>query len=527
MAYKKSKSSSRPPSTLPVEDMDKLGEFFVQSMLYTKNPDHKIVGLKTTMLWNELKEALLEKSPKYTELSQKFEKSLLEGFKAPPEQWLKTIPDAMEPFRRRADNQGMRAKIDMLSMWHEIAFGKTQSFDIPWLRDINVAEKFMPFAEKGAESRYVYKGFLNQALIAMSLGTGRDAIMVSKTDMKALFAHDFKKDPNSKYTLKSQQDSHFFAKLKGVTSTTSIYRPNIISFWESPDGTRYPDRKPSAAVIKAKNLREKSFASGFSSFPVWSVSDIKDKLSPAMQEKLKSLVEHRLPGEKTYFSGTKREDLHKIVDEEISRLLKEQGVTVKEGGNSAAYSPSKDEIYIPEAERFSNPIQRFSTIAHEVAHSTKHLLGRPASSLNDRRAYAAEELVAESTAYMMTKGLEAALSESYNGEMPEEWKECFQQYYNDSVGYNQGWGKPVSFEELFHDMMAGHEPSEKMNKPLERLMESVVDATITMNNGVVKGKKITPELRNEALTKNYEKLKNNEAAPLIDSPKVESRVRKP
>jgi hypothetical protein len=512
------KRQNKLPFALPVDTMEKIAEFFTQNMLYTEKPDSQMVGLKTVKLWHDLKDELIAEKPQYQKMADDFSEKLLTAFEGPTDEWLKAVPEAMSGFRRRSDHLGTLAKIDILSMWHQISFGKKEDFEIPWLQGIQVAEKFMSFDNGGEDGRYIYKGFLNQALIAMGIGLGKESVMASKTDLMKMFEHDFEKDPNSKVPLDAQKKSFGFSKLKGLKSVTSIFRPNVISYYVRPDGQRHPERKPSSATVAALRLREKSFISGFSTFPVWSISDVVEKISPEMKEKFKSLMDVRTPGERTYLKGYRREDLHNAVEAEMQRMVEQQAVTVNQGGNKAAYSPANDILAVPESKYFNNPIERFSTFAHEMAHATKHLLGRPAHSLGDRKMYAAEELVAESSAYVITKAFEHDLKENNNGVMPDEWKECFDDYYKSSVAYNQGWGKPVSFAEMFRDLVGQEDPGMKVNTSLDRLMGSVVDAVSTLTNGVVHGKAITLELRNEAKVKNFKLAEDRGFKPLIENP---------
>lgn len=76
------------------------------------------------------------------------------------------------------------------------------------------------------------------------------------------------------------------------------------------------------------------------------------------------------------------------------------GADIRHGGNSAAYSPLHDAIYLPAPGQFPDAARYYSTSAHEHAHWTGHprRLGRDLSGRFGSDAYAAEELVAELSA---------------------------------------------------------------------------------------------------------------------------------
>lgn len=75
------------------------------------------------------------------------------------------------------------------------------------------------------------------------------------------------------------------------------------------------------------------------------------------------------------------------------------GITPKRGGNRACYSPSLDEIRLPEFASFKDASAAYSTEAHEFAHATGHesRLKRDLGGFFGSESYAAEELVAEMT----------------------------------------------------------------------------------------------------------------------------------
>ncbi len=75
----------------------------------------------------------------------------------------------------------------------------------------------------------------------------------------------------------------------------------------------------------------------------------------------------------------------------------EKEVPIKYGGSMAYYSPSKDEIHLPERNSFNSAIDFCSTALHEIGHSTGHKsrLNRDLSGKFGSETYAEEELRAE------------------------------------------------------------------------------------------------------------------------------------
>ena len=85
------------------------------------------------------------------------------------------------------------------------------------------------------------------------------------------------------------------------------------------------------------------------------------------------------------------------MDREAQAFFDAIGMDVRYGGDRACYSPSLDQIHMPDVSRFESPGAAMSTLTHEMAHATKaeHRLNRSfgVSSFGNE-AYAKEELVA-------------------------------------------------------------------------------------------------------------------------------------
>ncbi len=83
--------------------------------------------------------------------------------------------------------------------------------------------------------------------------------------------------------------------------------------------------------------------------------------------------------------------------EEAERILTESGAEIRHGFDAAFYSPSKDQICLPNPERFTSPQSYYATALHELTHWAGHesRLARDFGKRFGDDAYAFEELVAE------------------------------------------------------------------------------------------------------------------------------------
>ena len=73
---------------------------------------------------------------------------------------------------------------------------------------------------------------------------------------------------------------------------------------------------------------------------------------------------------------------------------------IHHGGSRACYQPSNDEVHMPDRERFDSSEEYYSTLFHELVHSTGHAsrLGRTGITetiVFGSRTYSKEELIAE------------------------------------------------------------------------------------------------------------------------------------
>ena len=83
--------------------------------------------------------------------------------------------------------------------------------------------------------------------------------------------------------------------------------------------------------------------------------------------------------------------------EEAEQILAASGAQIRHGHDGAFYSPSKDQICMPNRERFIAEENYYATALHELTHWTGHTdrLARDFSGRFGSEAYAFEELIAE------------------------------------------------------------------------------------------------------------------------------------
>lgn len=103
-------------------------------------------------------------------------------------------------------------------------------------------------------------------------------------------------------------------------------------------------------------------------------------------------------------------------DAAVAAYLAAGGPTVKHGGDAAAYSPSRDHVMMPLTSQFHSTEGYYTTLLHELGHSTGHASRLNRDGVTDPAAkfgsgvYGKEELVAEMTAAFVTAavGIEQA-----------------------------------------------------------------------------------------------------------------------
>lgn len=156
----------------------------------------------------------------------------------------------------------------------------------------------------------------------------------------------------------------------------------------------------------------------------WYFYNKKDKKSYTHQQMIKKLQDDKDSAEEDFVLNSKvytvfnAEQVEGIPDYEpkngqrteyntdnvIKTIVKNINVGFKETGNSAYYSPVKDEVVIPPAAQFKDDYSYHTTALHELSHATSHAsrLNRPINTDFGSEEYAKEELRAEiSSSFLM------------------------------------------------------------------------------------------------------------------------------
>ena len=115
-------------------------------------------------------------------------------------------------------------------------------------------------------------------------------------------------------------------------------------------------------------------------------------------------------------------------EELISGYINREGITLEEEkGNEAYYSPAEDRIHIPALCQYKDISEYYSTLIHEMVHSTGNInrLNRPglAKARFGSEDYSKEELIAEIGAASILNGLGIESDDSFAN----------------SVGYIENW----------------------------------------------------------------------------------------
>ena len=94
-------------------------------------------------------------------------------------------------------------------------------------------------------------------------------------------------------------------------------------------------------------------------------------------------------------------------DISLEQFCQSHQVPIQHGGDRACYIPSLDKIAMPHFENFSSANGYYSTLLHELAHSTGNAkrLNRDMSGSFGTTKYAREELIAELTSVFVASEL--------------------------------------------------------------------------------------------------------------------------
>ena len=287
-----------------------------------------------------------------------------------------------------------------------------------------------------------------------------------------------------------------------IYSSGSFIRGGSYETWYTADGKKWRNtskdskKYPSKDEIERLGLYKKTIPT-MNSYPVWSLEDI----YPVLPDNYK-LTADKL---KDMRSGkgmdlNPDDDFQTIIKVMVDDLIERQGIEVNHGGNRACYYPTLDKIDVPNFSQFTNPLYYAATVVHELAHSTKHLNGRRPLNNASPVAYAIEECVAESTAYILVSQWEETFKE--NGLMDrDDVQQAFQDFRATARGYVKDYGASADLHKMVTGLRKVHEKERSEGKDktvVSDLVGHISHAVAAINEGTY-----TPEMRMEAFAKNY------------------------
>lgn len=113
-------------------------------------------------------------------------------------------------------------------------------------------------------------------------------------------------------------------------------------------------------------------------------------------------------------------------DEVISDYISREDIKLNYGGNEAYYAPLLDSVTLPEKTQFTETAEYYSTVFHELVHSTGHekRLNRNIKNAFGSKDYSKEELVAElGSAYSLGRlGIDTQSSTRNSTAYIQSWK---------------------------------------------------------------------------------------------------------
>ena len=115
--------------------------------------------------------------------------------------------------------------------------------------------------------------------------------------------------------------------------------------------------------------------------------------------------------------------------ETAEAVLEAWPVPTSWGGTRACYSPTLDQIRMPEAEAFTTREAFAATWAHEQSHSSGHSsrLDRPMGGTQGSKAYAKEELIAELAAVLIAYRLQIGCQLQNHAAYLKEWAQLLRE----------------------------------------------------------------------------------------------------
>jgi hypothetical protein len=395
-----------------------------------------------------------------------------------------------------AEQAAAKVESETLSFWNSLATTSAEHWNRPWMINMTKAESGGKYLLGG--ERYVYSGGFNQLLIAYG---SRDKgpmgpVILNRGDILKIF--NVEKFEDTPIAGSKNSDGEW---VPGVKSVTSIFRPSTYTRWFNKDGSLWQPpagskaKYPSKENISTLGLYKKNTTGSFKSFPVWSLEDIYSRLPPEAQANADKLMAERL---KKGYEFDELDDFHNQVKMVVDDMIDRNGVKVKYGSNKAFYSVTSDEISLPHAEQFINPLEWLSTAAHEIAHSTMHLTGRN-PLVRSNITYAIEEVVAESVSALIVRRFEEDIKHITKSR--PDIKEMFDNYYQQASLYVKDYGSQVELKEMVDLIENKHKmQSEGSDKGAPIIKSMLTNIAKTMD--ILLEQTVTPEKRLEALGKN-------------------------
>lgn len=155
----------------------------------------------------------------------------------------------------------------------------------------------------------------------------------------------------------------------------------------------------------------------------------------------------------------------------------------------AYYSPMAHKVHMPNAELFKSEQGYYSTLLHELGHSTSKTLGRKITGDKSTDAYAKEELVAELTSYFMS----AELGFEYDAKQHEQhaayinsWISALKNDKNLIFKASSQASRATTFQlDKRHDYVVEKEWAEEIKRQNEKTR--TLDSPRVMDNAIVNG----------------------------------------
>jgi hypothetical protein len=495
------KKRSTKKNYIPYDIMNTLSEILNNEVLL--NEDFSLTALKIKLhdAWEGKPDKI---SPYvYPKPIREFEEAFELALKSPKEEIFDSLNQVFDDRRSNNEVALSKTKASLFGLWRNIAYGEKRDWDIPWIRETKLGEKFANFAKD--EERYSFKGYINQLILLYSAAEkDKTSVVLFRGELQSLLTHDFQVDEESKLPKDKQEKVFGLNKMKGISSMTSLFVPKGYEKWLKEDGSPWKSNNPKVKSPSPKEILEQKLRKisnmSFVSQPVWSVDDVKHLFDDETQQKLKTLMELRKPVH-DYVANKEDVSYDDHIDTVIKDTLKHQAIEMTEQGQRAYYVPSQDVIQIPNKEDFKNPVLRYAVFAHELSHSTMHLNKRDHKGAFGSVAYAKEEIIAESTASLLVKDLQQNITEKHDGKLPEKWEKFFTDYYDNATQYGKSWGRKFDFTTLFNTLA---DSEKKQQGTIDQMMKGVLNAYQTIAGEKLEGKTITAELRESMKNENMD-----------------------